>query len=108
MVPLSSTRAVSAAVPGARAGSAEAPEEVRKVLAQLKARFVFDAGSVTDLAHQLGYFATIATWQDWGTIGDRLAAVTPEAVHAAARRYLAADNRTIGIFEPTAAESEAR
>ena len=78
------------------------------MLAQLKARFVFDAGSVTDLAHQLGYFATIATWQDWGTIGDRLAAVTPEAVHAVARRYFDADNRTIGIFEPTAAESEAR
>ncbi len=84
------------------------PQEVSKVLAQLKARFVFDAGSVTDLAHQLGYFATIASWQDWGTIGDRLAAVTPEAVHAVARRYFDADNRTIGIFEPTAAESEAR
>ncbi len=84
------------------------PQEVTRVLAQLKARFVFDAGSVTDLAHQLGYFATIARWQDWETIDDRLAAVTPEAVFAAARRYLAADNRTIGIFEPTPGESEAR
>jgi zinc protease len=39
--------------------------ELVKVLAQLRARFVFDAGSVTDLAHQLGYFATISRWQDW-------------------------------------------
>jgi predicted Zn-dependent peptidase len=68
---------------------------------------VFDAGSVTDLAHQLGYFATIASWRDWTTIGERLAAVTPEAIHAAARKYLVADNRTIGIFEPTTGESEA-
>lgn len=81
--------------------------ELEKVLAQLRARFVFDAGSVTDLAHQLGYFATIARWQDWLAVGDRLAAVSPEAVHAAARTYLAADNRTIGLFEPVAGESEA-
>ena len=83
------------------------PQETEKVLAQLRARFVFDAGSVTDLAHQLGYFATIASWRDWTTIGERLAAVTPDAIHAAARKYLVADNRTIGIFEPTTGESEA-
>jgi zinc protease len=84
------------------------PEELTKVLAQLRARFVFDAGSVTDLAHQLGYFATIARWQDWHVIGDRLAAVTVESVHAAARQYLDADNRTIGIFEPAAGEGAVR
>ncbi len=84
------------------------PQEVSRVLAQLKARFVFDAGSVTDLAHQLGYFATIASWRDWETVGDRLSAVTPEAIHAVARRYLTEDNRTIGIFEPTVGESEVR
>lgn len=82
--------------------------ELDKVLAQLRARFVFDAGSVTDLAHQLGYFATIARWQDWLAVGDRLAAVTADAVHAAARKYLTADNRTIGVFEPVGAESEAQ
>jgi zinc protease len=76
------------------------PAEVVKVVAQLRARFVYDADSVTDVAHQLGYFATIARWQDWTTVFERLAEVTPESVHAAARRYLTADNRTIGIFEP--------
>lgn len=82
--------------------------ELDKVQAQLRARFVFDAGSVTDLAHQLGYFATIARWQDWLSVSERVAAVTCEAVHAAAVKYLAADNRTIGVFEPVSAESEAR
>jgi zinc protease len=82
------------------AADGPSPEEVTKVLSQLRARFVFDAGSVTDLAHQLGYFATIATWQEWRAADARLAAVTAETVHAAARRYLEPDNRTIGIFEP--------
>jgi len=83
-------------------------QEIARAIAQLKARFVFDAGSITDLAHQLGYFATIGTWRDWQTIADRLAAVTVDAVQGAAQRYLTADNRTIGIFEPTAADSEVR
>ena len=39
------------------------PAELKKVHAQLRARFVYDADSVTDIAHQLGYFETIASWQ---------------------------------------------
>jgi zinc protease len=83
------------------------PDELQKVLAQLRARFVFDAGSVTDLAHQLGYFATIASWRDWQASSDRLAEVTVESAQAAARRCLDPDNRTIGIFEPTPPAGEA-
>ncbi len=79
-------------------------DELTTVQAQLRARFVYDADSVTDVAHQLGYFATIDRWQAWPEVFTRLAAVTGEAVHAAARRYLAADNRTIGVFDPVAAE----
>ncbi|MGE0815133.1 MAG: M16 family metallopeptidase [Vicinamibacterales bacterium] len=82
------------------------PDEVARALAQLRARFVFDAGSVTDLAHQLGYFATIGRWQDWQAVEQRLADVTLEAVHAAARRCLDADNRTVGIFEPVLTAGE--
>jgi zinc protease len=77
--------------------------ELATVQAQLRARFVYDGDSVTDVAHQLGYFATIGRWQDWHESFTRLAGVTVDAVHAAARRYLTADNRTIGVFEPTAA-----
>lgn len=89
------------------AADGPADGELDKVRAQLRARFVYDGGSVTDLAHQLGYFATIADWRDWLTVSDRLAALTSEAVHQAARKYLQADNRTIGIFEPVAGGNEA-
>jgi zinc protease len=74
--------------------------ELAKVTAQLRARFVYDADSVTDIAHQLGYFETVASWRSYDTLRARLEAVTPEAVQAAAARYLTASNRTIGWFEP--------
>lgn len=73
--------------------------ELTKVKAQLRARFVYDADSVTDIAHQIGYFETIASWTAYHDLRPRLEAVTPEAVHAAARKYLTPANRTIGWFE---------
>ena len=76
------------------------PAELTKVHAQLRARFVYDADSVTDIAHQLGYFETIASWRSYAGLRERLDAVTPELVHAAVQRYLTPDNRTIGWFEP--------
>jgi zinc protease len=79
------------------------PAELKKVHTQLKARFVYDADSVTDIAHQLGYFEIISSWQAYEKLRERLDAVTPEAVHAAARKVLVASNRTIGWFEPVSA-----
>jgi zinc protease len=82
----------------ARDGITEA--ELTKVRAQLRARFVYDSDSVTDIAHQLGYFETIDRWQTYRDLIPRLATVTLDQVNAAARRHLTADNRTIGWFEP--------
>ncbi|MCC7125863.1 MAG: insulinase family protein [Acidobacteria bacterium] len=76
--------------------------ELTRAKAQLRARFVYDMDGVTDIAHQLGYFATIGRWQDAFTIADRLAAVTTEDVHRVAREVLAPGKRTIGWFEPVA------
>lgn len=76
------------------------PAELTKVHAQLRARFVYDADSVTDIAHQLGFFETIASWRGYASLRERLDAVTPDLVHAAVLRYLTPDNRTIGWFEP--------
>jgi predicted Zn-dependent peptidase len=73
---------------------------VRKAKNQLRARLVFENDSITNIAHQLGYFATIASWRDYPEIGRRIAAVTLEQVAAAAARRLATANRTIGRFEP--------
>ena len=50
--------------------------ELTKVRRQLRARFVYDGDSVTDIAHQLGYFATIATWTTYRELMPRLARVT--------------------------------
>ncbi len=83
-------------------GQGPTAAELATVQAQLRARFVYDGDSVTDVAHQLGYFATIGRWQDWHESFARLDAVTVDTVQAAARRYLTADNRTIGVFDPTA------
>jgi zinc protease len=74
--------------------------ELVKVRAQLRARFVYDSDSVTDIAHQLGYFDMVDRWQTYTELVPRLAGVSIEQVNEAARKYLTADNRTIGWFEP--------
>jgi predicted Zn-dependent peptidase len=73
---------------------------VGRAKTQLKARFVFDRDSVTNIAHQLGYFETIASASIYESLDDAVDAVTVEAVAEEARTLLATDNRTIGWFEP--------
>jgi zinc protease len=75
-------------------------EELTKIRAQLRARFVYDSDSVTDIAHQLGYFETIGSWRDYHELIPRLSTVTVDRVNEVARKYLSPDNRTIGWFEP--------
>lgn len=74
--------------------------ELAKARAQLRARFVYDADSVTDIAHQLGYFQTIASWRFYHDLNDILDAVTLGEVNEALRRYIRTDNRTVGWFQP--------
>jgi zinc protease len=75
-------------------------EELTKVKNQMRARLVFENDSVTNIAHQLGYYETVATWKIYPTLLPRIQAVTIEQVNAAADRYLKAANRTIGWFDP--------
>jgi zinc protease len=74
--------------------------EVAKAKAQLRARLVFDSDSVTNIAHQLGYYDTIASVDLFTTAPSRIAAVTLEEVAVAARDVLPPANRTVGWFEP--------
>lgn len=74
--------------------------ELAKARAQLGARFVYDGDSVTDIAHQLGYFETIGTWRTYHALAERLSTVTVDQVNEAARRTFRAENRTIGWYEP--------
>ena len=74
--------------------------ELTKAKAQLRARLVFDSDSVTNIAHQLGYFETIASVDIFTAAPSRIAAVTLEDVAAVARRVFSSSNRTVGWFDP--------
>jgi zinc protease len=76
------------------------PQELRKAKNQLRARLVFEQDSITNIAHQLGYFATIADWQYHAGIAGGIDAVSLEEVADVAASRLGASNRTIGHFEP--------
>ena len=76
------------------------PRELTKANTQLRARLVFEGDSITNIAHQLGYFATIASWQDLHAMAGRIEAVTLDQVSAVASQRLSAVNRTIGWFSP--------
>jgi hypothetical protein len=74
--------------------------ELKSAQTQLRARLVFDNDSVTNIAHQLGYYETIAIADVFLQAGPSIEAVTLEQVAAVAVRMLGADNRTVGWFDP--------
>ena len=74
--------------------------EVARAQRQLRARLVFENDSVTNIAHQLGYFETITGNGFFASLQDRIDAVTPEQVADVARRCLGRDTRTLGWFVP--------
>jgi zinc protease len=77
------------------------PGELQRAKHQLRARLVFESDSGTNIAHQLGYFQTIADVDLYHRSWDAIAAVTLEAVARAAASCLRASNRTVGRFKPT-------
>ena len=77
-----------------------ADAERLKAIRQLRARLVFENDSIANIAHQLGFFATIASWQDATSLLERIQGVTTDQVSAVAASRLAPQNRTIGWFEP--------
>jgi zinc protease len=76
------------------------PHELAKAKRQLRARLVFEQDSISNIAHQLGYFETIASWRYFPAIGEQIDRVTLEQVNAVAASRLKASNRTTGRFEP--------
>jgi zinc protease len=74
--------------------------ELKKAVHQLRARLVFENDSITNIAHQLGYFDTIDTWRTVASLEARIAGVTVEQVAAVAAKRLNATNRTVAWFEP--------
>ena len=79
------------------------PDEVRRAKRQLRARLVFENDSVTNIAHQIGYFETVAGPDYFGAMQSRIEAVTAEQVSQVATRRLAPATRTTGWFLPIGA-----
>jgi zinc protease len=84
------------------AASGPTPDEVRRAKRQLVARLVFETDRVSSIAHQLGYYQTIASWRLFPELTARVDAVTVAQAAAAAARWLAASHRTVGWFDPVA------
>jgi zinc protease len=78
------------------------PHEVERAKTQLRTRLVFENDSITNIAHQLGYFETIASWRVVESLRERIDAVTVDAVARAAAARLTTSNRTIGWYQPPA------
>jgi zinc protease len=78
------------------------PQELAKAKTQLRARLVFEQDSVSNIAHQLGFFATIADWRFFPSISSAVDAVALEDVARVAAVRFTAANRIIGRFEPHA------
>ena len=76
------------------------PHEVERAKNQLRARLVFENDSITNIAHQLGYFETIASWRLVASLRERIDAVTDDAVAQTASARLTTSNRTVGWYEP--------
>ena len=75
--------------------------EIARAKRQLRARLVFENDSVTNIAHQLGYFETIAgAGLLSGSLQRRIDAVTADQVWDVARRRLGPATRTVGWFRP--------
>jgi zinc protease len=77
------------------------PDEMARARRQLRAQLVFESDGVTSVAHQLGYFETIAAPQYIEGIEAAIASVTVDQVAAVARDRLRPASRTVGWFRPT-------
>jgi zinc protease len=75
-------------------------DEVARAKRQLRARLVFENDSITNLAHQLGYFETVAGPGLYPRLGQCIDQVTPDQVLDVARRRLGRTTRTSGWFQP--------
>ena len=82
------------------AAEGAADDEVQRAKRQLHARMVFEGDSVTNVAHQIGYFHTIGALEAYDRLGDRIAAVTAGDVQRVARTYFTSGARTVGYFRP--------
>jgi zinc protease len=75
-------------------------DELVRAQRQLRARLVFENDSVTNIAHQLGFFDTVIGPDFYEHLLPRVQAVSAEQVADVARRRLGKETRTVGWFQP--------
>jgi zinc protease len=75
-------------------------EEVARAKRQLRSRLVFETDSVTNIAHQLGFFETVVGPGFFPTIRPGVEAVTTARVVEVAKSRLTKQARTVGWFQP--------
>ena len=82
---------------------AERPREgeLQKARNQVLSALAFESERVSEIAHQIGTYATIASLASLDALPQAVAGVTAEQVRAVAERLLARERRTIGWFVPT-------
>ncbi len=74
--------------------------ELEKAKNQIRAMSVFQSDSVTEIAHQLGYFETIQSHRFVETFRERIEAVTAAQVRDFGQEILRRRNRTVGTYVP--------
>jgi len=82
------------------------PEELQKVKNVISADFTFDKETAIGLAHALGEYESLHTYEYINTYLDCTNQITPEEVMRAAKTYLNKDNRTVGWALPKNPEKE--
>ncbi len=73
---------------------------LRKAKNQVLSALAFESERITDVAHQLGYFATIATVDALDAVPGSVEATTTADVRRAASRFLQPEARTVGWSVP--------
>jgi zinc protease len=96
--------AVFAALEPVTEGGIDA-SEVARGKRQLRARLVFEDDSVTNVAHQLGFFETVVGPGFYPRLQPCIDAVTAEQVRGVAHRRLRRSALTIGAFHPVESRS---
>jgi zinc protease len=83
------------------AGKGVTAEEVNRAKKQILKARELAAANTSQIAVSLSEWAAQGDWRLYFLHRDRIEQVTPEAVQAAAAKYLQRNNRTVGLFIPT-------
>jgi zinc protease len=79
------------------------PRDLERARNQFLARYAMESESITDAAHQLGFFETVASHRDFLDLPRRVRRVTAEEIARFARERLERERRTTGVLLPPSA-----